>query len=126
MGVKPKIETIKHTMNIESNSFRLGSMLSGGGNINLKTQTITKTLSLKSGEVKTLTFTFNELTTVCGISDITRTKTSNAYGQYQDINGRYDNPHSFFTITGNTVVIEIQGYVDTSSEAQWSVTAVGK
>ena len=31
-----------------------------------------------------------------------------------------------FTITGNTVVIEIQGYVDTSSEAQWSVTAVGK
>ena len=26
----------------------------------------------------------------------------------------------------NTVVIEIQGYVDTSSEAQWSVTAVGK
>ena len=98
----------------------------GGGNINLKTQTITKTLSLKSGEVKTLTFTFNELTTVCGISDITRTKTSNAYGQYQDINGRYNNPHSFFTITGNTVVIEIQGYVDTSSEAQWSVTAVGK
>lgn len=94
--------------------------------INLKTQTITKTLSLTAGEVKTLTFTFNELTTVCGISDITRTKTSNAYGQYQDINGRYDNPHSFFTITGNTVVIEIQGYVDTSSEAQWSVTAVGK
>lgn len=92
----------------------------------MKTQTVTKTLSLKSGEVKTLTFTFNELTTVCGISGITRTKTSNAYGQYQDINGRYDNPHSFFTITGNTVVIEIQGYVDTSSEAQWSVTAVGK
>lgn len=92
----------------------------------VKSQTVNQTIVLTAGQVKTLTFTFNELTTVYGISNITRTKTSQAYGQYQDINGRYDNPHPYFSISGNTVVLQIQGYVDTTSEAQWSVTAVGK
>ena len=93
-----------------------------------KTQTVEQTLSLAQGEVKNLTFTFNELTTVYGISNFTVRKTdTNAYGNYQDIDGRYKEPRSFIeNISNNTVTLKIQGYVDTSSVAIWSVTAIGK
>ena len=93
-----------------------------------KKQTVEKTLSLAQGEVKRLTFTFNELTTVYGISNFTVRKTdTNPYGNYQDIDGRYQAPRSFIeNISNNTVTLKIQGYVDTSSIAIWSVTAVGK
>lgn len=92
-----------------------------------KTQTVEQTLSLAQGEVKSLTFTFNELTTVYGISNFTVRKTdTNAYGNYQDIDGRFQAPRSFIeNISNNTVTLKIQGYVDTSSVAIWSVTAVG-
>lgn len=92
-----------------------------------KTQTVEQTLSLAQGEVKSLTFTFNELTTVYGISNFTVRKTdTNAFGNYQDIDGRYQAPRSFIeNISNNTVTLKIQGYVDTSSVAIWSVTAVG-
>lgn len=96
--------------------------------ITIKTQTVEKTLSLSQGEVKNLTFTFNELTTVYGISNFTVRKTdSNPYGAYQDIDRRYQAPRSYIeSISNNTVTLRIQGYVDTSSIAIWSVTAVGK
>lgn len=92
-----------------------------------KTQTVEQTLSLAQGEVKSLTFTFNELTTVYGISNFTVRKTdTNAYGNYQDIDGRNQAPRSFIeNISNNTVTLKIQGYVDTSSAAIWSVTAIG-
>lgn len=92
-----------------------------------KTQTVEQTLSLAQGEVKNLTFTFNELTTVYGVSNFTVRKTdTNAYGNYQDIDGRFQAPRSFIeSISNNTVTLRIQGYVDTSSVAIWSVTAVG-
>lgn len=92
-----------------------------------KTQTVEQTLSLGKGEVKSLTFTFNELTKVYGISNFTVRKTdTNAYGNYQDIDGRYQAPRSFIeNISNNTVTLKIQGYVDTSSVAIWSVTAIG-
>lgn len=93
-----------------------------------KTQTVERTLSLAQGEVKSLTFTFNELTTVYGVSNFTVRKTdTNAYGNYQDIDGRYQAPRSFIeSISTNTVTLRIQGYVEVSSVAIWSVTAVGK
>lgn len=93
-----------------------------------KTQTVEQSLSLAQGEVKNLTFTFNELTTVYGVSNFTVRKTdTNAFGNYQDIDGRYQAPRSFIeSISNNTVTLRIQGYVDTSSIAIWSVTAVGK
>ena len=93
-----------------------------------KTQTVEKTLSLAQGEVKSLKFTFNKLTTVYGITNFTVRKTNtNPYGNYQDIAGRYQAPRSFIeNISNNTVTLKIQGYVDTSSIAIWSVTAVGK
>ena len=93
-----------------------------------KTQTVEQSLSLGQGEVKNLTFTFNELTTVYGISNFTVRKTdTNPYGGYQDIDRRYQTPRSFIeSISNNTVTLRIQGYVDTSSIAIWSVTAVGK
>lgn len=92
-----------------------------------KTQTVEQTLSLGQGEIKNLTFTFNELTTVYGVSNFTVRKTdTNDYGNYQDIDGRYQAPRSFIeNISNNTVTLRIQGYVDTSSIAIWSVTAVG-
>ena len=93
-----------------------------------KTQTVEQTLSLTQGEVKSLTFTFNNLTTVYGIRNITVRKTdTNPYGNYQDIDGRYQAPRSFIEdISNNTVTLKIQGYVDTSSVAIWSVTAIGE
>lgn len=92
-----------------------------------KTQTVEQTLSLAQGEVKSLTFTFNELTTVYGVSNFTVRKTdSNAFGNYQDINGRNQASRSFIeSISNNSVTLKIQGYVDTSSIAIWSVTAIG-
>lgn len=98
-----------------------------GINTTPKTQTVEQTLSLAQGEVKSLTFTFNELTTVYGVSNFTVRKTDgNAFGNYQDIDGRYQAPRSFIeNISNNTVTLKIQGYVDTSSIAIWSVTAVG-
>ena len=92
-----------------------------------KTQTVEQTLSLGAGEVKSLTFTFNNLTTVYGISNFTVRKTNtNPFGNYQDIDGRYKEPRSFIeNISNNTVTLKIQGYVDASSVAIWSVTAIG-
>ena len=92
-----------------------------------KTQTVEQTLSLAQDEVKSVTFTFNELTTVYGVSNFTVRKTdSNPFGNYQDIDGRYQAPRSFIeSISNNTVTLKIQGYVDTSSVAIWSVTAIG-
>ena len=92
-----------------------------------KAQTVEQTLSLAQGEVKTLTFTFNELTTVYGISNFTVRKTdTNEFGNYQDIDGRYQAPRSFIeNISNNTVTLKIQGYIDSSSVAIWSVTAIG-
>ena len=59
-------------------------------------------------------------------SNITKTATSNAFGKYQDLGQRNVIPVSFISISGNTVTLDILGQVDTTSEAQWSVTAVGK
>lgn len=93
-----------------------------------KTQTVEQSLSLGAGEIKDLTFRFNQLTTVYGVSNFTVRKTdTNPYGGYQDIDRRYQTPRSFIeSISTNTVTLRIQGYVDTSSVAIWSVTAVGK
>lgn len=92
-----------------------------------KTQTVEQTLSLQHDEAKSLTFTFNELTTVYGITNFTVRKTdTNAFGKYQDIDRRYQVPRSFIeNISNNTVTLRIQGYVEVSSTAIWSVTAIG-
>lgn len=97
-----------------------------GGNINLKTQTITKTVSIGTYSRQQVTFTFSDLKEVVGVSDITKTATSNAFGKYQDLGQRNVIPVSFISISGNTVTLDIWGQVETTSEAQWSVTAVGK
>ena len=97
-----------------------------GGDINLKTQTITKTVSIGTYSRQQVTFTFGDLKEVIGVSDITKTATSNAFGKYQDLGQRNVIPVSFISISGNTVTLGIWGQVDTTSEAQWSVTAIGK
>lgn len=97
-----------------------------GGGINLKTQTITKTVSIGTYSRQQVTFTFGDLKEVIGVSDITKTATSNAFGKYQDLGQRNVIPVSFISISGNTVTLDICGQVDTTSEAQWSVTAIGK
>lgn len=96
------------------------------GDNNLKTQTITKTVSIVAYGRQQVTFTFNNLSEVVGVSNITKTATSNAYGKYQDLGQRNIIPVSFISISGNTVTLDIWGQVDVSSEANWSVTAVGK
>ena len=98
----------------------------GGGNNNLKTQTIKKTVSIVAYGRQQVTFTFGDLKEVVGVSDITKTATSNAFGKYQDLGQRNVIPVSFISISGNTVTLDIWGQADTTSEAQWSVTAVGK
>lgn len=92
----------------------------------VKSQTVTKTVTLAKYARQQVTFTFSNLKEVVGVSNITKTATSNAYGKYQDLGQRNVIPVSFISISGNTVTIDIWGQVDVTSEAQWSVTAIGK
>lgn len=94
--------------------------------ITIKTQTVTKTVTLAKYARQQVTFTFSNLKEVVGVSDITKTATSNVYGKYQDLGQRNVIPVSFISISGNTVTLDIWGQVDVTSEAQWSVTAIGK
>lgn len=92
----------------------------------VKSQTVTKTVTLAKYARQQVTFTFSNLKEVVGVSNITKTATSNAYGKYQDLGQRNVIPVSFISISGNTVTLDIWGQVDVTSEAQWSVTAIGK
>ena len=92
-----------------------------------KTQKVTITLTLTSGELKDQTFTFNELTTVYGVSKIERPyNTSQAYSSHQILDNRYYQDFDPITISGNTVTLKIGNRTDTTSVATWTVTAVGK
>ena len=92
----------------------------------VKSQTVTKTVTLAKYAREQVVFTFSNLKQVVGVSDITKTATSNAYGKYQDLGQRNVIPVSFISISGNTVTLDIWGQVDIANEAQWSVTAIGK
>lgn len=92
----------------------------------VKSQTVTKTVTLAKYASQQVTFTFDNLKEVLGVSNITKTATSNAFGKYQDLGQRNVIPVSFISISGNTVTLDIWGQVDVTSEAQWSVTAIGK
>ena len=92
----------------------------------VKSQTVTKTVTLAKYARQQVTFTFSNLKEVVGVSNITKIATSNAYGKYQDLGQRNVIPVSFISISGNTVTLDIWGQVDVTSEAQWSVTAIGK
>lgn len=89
-------------------------------------QKVTTTLTLTSGEVKDITFTFNELTTVYGVSKIERPyNTNQAYSSHQILDTRYYQDYDPITISGNTVTLKIGNRTDTKSVATWSVTAIG-
>lgn len=89
-------------------------------------QKVTTTVTLKSGEVKDITFTFNELTTIYGVSKIERPyDTSKAYSSHQILDSRYYQDYDPITISGNTVTLKIGNRTDTTSVATWSVTAIG-
>ena len=92
----------------------------------VKSQTVTKTVTLVKYARQQVTFTFSNLKEVVGVSNITKKATSNAYGKYQDLGQRNVIPVSFISISGNTVTLDIWGQIDVTSEAQWSVTAIGK
>lgn len=94
--------------------------------ITIKIQTVTKTVSLGTYSRQQVTFTFSNLKKVIGVSNITKAATSNAYGKYQDLGQRNVIPLSYISISGNTVTLDIWGQVDTSNEANWSVTAIGE
>ena len=94
--------------------------------IAIKTQTVTKTVSISAYGRQQVTFTFSNLKKVIGVSNITKAATSNAYGKYQDLGQRNVIPVSYISISGNTVTLDIWGQVDISNEANWSVTAIGE
>lgn len=89
-------------------------------------QKVTIEVTLTSGEVKDQTFTFNELTTVYGVSKIERPyNTDQAFSSHQILDTRYYQNFDPITISGNTVTLKIGNRTDTTSVATWSVTAVG-
>lgn len=93
----------------------------------VKSQTVTKTISMTSGEQKTVTFTFNNLTKVLGVSRIYRPyNTNQAYSSHQKLDSRYYVDLDPIIISGNTVKLVLTSMVDTNSQATWSVTAIGK
>lgn len=96
------------------------------GGASLKTQTISKTVNLGVYSSSKEVFTFTELQEVLGIVSIEKIATDNAFGKYQDLGQRNVIPVSFITISGNTVTLDIWGQVDTTNEASWKVTAIGR
>lgn len=89
-------------------------------------QKVTIEVTLTGGEVKDQTFTFNELTTIYGVSKIERPyNTNQAYSSHQILDTRYYQDFDPITISGNTVTLKIGNRTDTTSVATWSVTAVG-
>lgn len=89
-------------------------------------QKVTIEVTLESGEVIDQAFTFNELTTIYGVSKIERPyNTSQAYSSHQILDSRYYQDFDPITISGNTVTLKIGSRVDTKSVATWSVTAIG-
>lgn len=89
-------------------------------------QKVTIEVTLTSGEVKDIIFTFNELTTVYGVSKIERPYDANqAYSSHQILDTRYYQNFDPITISGNTVTLKIGNRTDTTSVATWSVTAIG-
>lgn len=91
-----------------------------------KTQTVEQTISMTSGEQKTVTFTFNNLTKVLGVSRIYRPyNTSQGYSSHQKLDSRYYVDLDPIIISGNTVKLVLTSNVDTNSQATWSVTAIG-
>ena len=111
------------TINAQNFPSEIASISTG---ITIKTQTVTKTVSLGTYSRQQVTFTFSNLKKVIGVSNITKAATSNAYGKYQDLGQRNVIPVSYISISGNTVTLDIWGQVDTSNEANWSVTAIGE
>lgn len=92
-----------------------------------KTQKVSITVNLTSVESKHQVFTFNELTTVYGVSKIERPyNTDQPYSSYQHLDSRFNADLDVFTISGNTVTLKIDSRADTNSQATWSVTAVGE
>lgn len=96
------------------------------GSDNLKSQTISKVVNLSAYASSKEVFTFTDLQEVLGIVSIEKIATDNAYGKYQELGQRNVIPVSFITISGNTVTLDIWGQVDTTNEATWKVTAIGK
>lgn len=91
-----------------------------------KSQKVTIEVTLANTEVKDQTFTFNELTTVYGVSKIERPyNTNQAYSSHQILDTRYYQDFDPITISGNTVTLKIGNRTDTTSVATWSVTAIG-
>lgn len=91
-----------------------------------KSQKVTIEVTLTNTEVKDQTFTFNELTTVYGVSKIERPyNTNQAYSSHQILDTRYYQDFDPITISGNTVTLKIGNRTDTTSVATWSVTAIG-
>lgn len=91
-----------------------------------KTQKVTIEVTLANTEVKDQTFTFNELTTIYGVSKIERPyNTNQAYSSHQILDVRYYKDFDPITISGNTVTLKIGNRTDTTSVATWSVTAIG-
>lgn len=89
-------------------------------------QKVTIEVTLASTEVKDQTFTFNELTTIYGVSKIERPyNTNQAYSSHQILDVRYYQDYDPITISGNTVTLKIGNRTDTTSVATWSVTAIG-
>lgn len=92
-----------------------------------KSQKVTITVTLTSVEAKDQVFTFNELTTIYGVSRIERPyDTNQAYSSHQILDSRYNQDFDPFTISGNTVTLKIDNRADTTSVATWSVTAIGE
>lgn len=92
-----------------------------------KSQKITIDVTLTATEVKDQTFTFNELTSVYGVSKIERPYNANqAYSSHQILDTRYLQDFDPITISGNSVTLKIGNRTDTTSVATWSVTAIGE
>lgn len=108
---------------------------SGGGRVSassapsvesqLRTQTLTSSQTLSAGQDRWVTFTFNNLSKVVGVTKIFKNANSGGYSNYQGLHQAYSPEVNPFTFSGNRVSLYIKSNVDTTSTATWGVTAIG-
>lgn len=89
-----------------------------------KEQSLTKRLTVK-GEI-TAEFTFNELTTVYGVKEIYRADNGLPFCRYQVIKRCLTSDNNVITINGNTVSFRVEELAGETTQADWTVIAVGK
>ena len=96
-----------------------------GGGDSFKTQTVTQRIKF-TGSYYLASFTFDQLKEVKGVVQISRANNGLRFCSYQVIKRNIGYEMQLFaSISGNTVSFVLEEQAEATTEADWTVTAIG-